>query len=420
MNLAEVILASHSDKKEVSPGDFLEVKVDLILANDVTAPITINEFKKLDANIFNPKKTTVFVQDHFVPAMNIKAAEQSKITRDFANKYGISHYEVGKGGIEHILLPDEGFILPGYVVIGADSHTTTYGALCAFSTGMGSTDIACAMATGDIWMKVPPTYKFVYHGKLPKWVRGKDLILYTLGGIGVEGASYAVMEFSGEAIMELSMDDRFTMANMSVEAGAKAGLFMVDDKTLQYIKHRTKRNFNIPKPSDSECDYEKIYEFDISTLEPQVALPHSPANVKSVSEIEETEIDKVVIGSCTNGRLKDLREAAEILKHNKIHRDVRLIVIPGTQKIFIEAMNEGLLHTFIKAGGVVSTPTCGPCLGAHMGVLADGEKCVSTTNRNFVGRMGSKKSEVYLVSPYTAAASAVLGKIAHPEEVKIK
>ncbi|MHC1636353.1 MAG: 3-isopropylmalate dehydratase large subunit [Candidatus Methanospirareceae archaeon] len=415
MSLAKNILSSHSSNKDIAPGDFVNVKVDLILANDITAPLAIKEFEKIGAKkVFNPEKI-VFVQDHFVPARDVRAAEQSKLVREFAKKYGILHYDVGKGGIEHILLPEEGLVLPGDVVIGADSHTTTYGALSAFSTGMGSTDIACAMATGEIWMKVPPTYKFIYHGKLPRWVGGKDLILYTIGEIGVEGASYAAMEFSGETVRQLTMDDRFTMANMSIEAGAKVGLFEVDEKTMEYVKERAKREFKIPEPDD---DYDKIYEFEVSDMEPQVALPSSPANVKAVGDVRGIEIDQVVIGSCTNGRLKDLREAAEIIKHKKVHKDVRLIVIPGSQKIYLEALKEGLIQTFIEAGGAVCTPTCGPCLGGHTGVLAAGEKCLSTTNRNFVGRMGSRESEVYLANPAVAAASAILGRIAHPDEVK--
>ncbi len=415
MTISDVILASHSGREEVSPGEFVNVKVDLVLANDITAPLSIMEFEKLGAGkVFDPEKI-IFVQDHFVPARDIRAAEQSKMMREFARKHNIVHYEVGRGGIEHIILPDEGFIVPGDVVIGADSHTTTYGALSSFSTGMGSTDIACAMATGDIWMKVPPTYKFVYKGKKPKWITGKDLILYTIGKVGVEGASYAVMEFGGEVVKELTMEDRFTMSNMSIEAGAKAGIFEVDEKTMEYLSSRAKRPFSIPKPLSPH--YEKIYEFDVSELEPQVAFPPSPGNVKPVWEGTNIKIDQVVIGSCTNGRLKDLREAAMILKGKKVHRDVRLIVIPGSQRIYMDALKEGLIDIFIEAGGCVSTPTCGPCLGGHMGVLADGEVCVSTTNRNFTGRMGGRRSEVYLSSPYVAAASAVLGRIAHPEEV---
>ena len=308
-------------------------------------------------------------------------------------------------------------MLPGEVVIGADSHTCTYGALGAFATGMGSTDIAAAMATGDIWMKVPPTIKFVYHGKLGKWVSGKDLILYTIGEIGVDGALYSAMEFSGEAIDSLSMDSRFTMANMAIEAGAKAGIFPVDNKTLDYVKPRAKRPYNVYEP-DKDAEYAKVIEYDVSAIEPQVALPHSPANTKSVSQVKNIEIDQAVIGSCTNGRLEDLEIAARILKGKKIHRGVRCIIIPGTPQVYLDALSEGLIEIFIRAGAVVSPPTCGPCLGGHMGVLGDGERCVSTTNRNFVGRMGSPKSEVYLANPAVAAASAIMGRITSPERYK--
>ena len=329
---------------------------------------------------------------------------------------GYSYFEVGQMGIEHVLLPEQGLVLPGDVVIGADSHTCTYGAVGAFATGMGSTDIAAAMATGDIWMKVPPTIKFVYHGNLGKWVGGKDLILYTIGNIGVDGALYSAMEFTGEAIDALSMDGRFTMANMAIEAGAKAGLFRVDNKTQLYIKSRAKRPYLVYEP-DSDAEYAQVIEYDVSGIEPQVSLPHSPANARPVSEVGDIEIDQAVIGSCTNGRLDDLRLAAQILKRKKVHPKVRCIIIPGSQQVYLDALTEGLIEIFIKAGAVVSTPTCGPCLGGHMGVLAEGERCISTTNRNFVGRMGSPKSEVYLANPAVAAASAVAGRIASPESV---
>ena len=336
--------------------------------------------------------------------------------REFAREQGILYFEVGQMGIEHVLLPEQGLVLPGDVVIGADSHTCTYGALGAFATGMGSTDIAAAMATGDIWMKVPPTIKFVYHGRLGKWVGGKDLILYTIGKIGVDGALYSAMEFTGEAIDALSMDGRFTMANMAIEAGAKAGIFRVDDKTLDYIKPRAKRPYTVYEP-DSDAEYARVIEYDVSAIEPQVALPHSPANTKPVSQVGNIEIDQAVIGSCTNGRLEDLRLAAQILKGRKVHPGVRCIIIPGSQQVYLDALNEGLIEIFIRAGAVVSTPTCGPCLGGHMGVLAEGERCISTTNRNFVGRMGSPKSEVYLANPAVAAASAITGRIASPENI---
>jgi len=321
-------------------------------------------------------------------------------------------------GIEHVLLPEQGLVLPGQVIVGADSHTCTYGALGAFATGMGSTDIAAAMATGDIWMKVPPTIKLVYNGRLGKWVGGKDLILYTIGDIGVDGALYSAMEFSGEAIESLSMDGRFTMANMAIEAGGKVGLFGVDNKTQLYVKSRAKRPYLVYEP-DSGAEHARVIEYDVSDIEPQVALPHSPANSKPVSKLKNIRINQVVIGSCTNGRLEDLRLAAQVLKGNKVHPGVRCIVIPGSQQVYLDALIEGLIETFVRTGAVVSTPTCGPCLGGHMGVLGDGEKCVSTTNRNFVGRMGSPESEVYLANPAVAAASAIMGRITNPEELKL-
>ncbi|MGD9393881.1 MAG: 3-isopropylmalate dehydratase large subunit [Dehalococcoidia bacterium] len=415
MTLAEKILAAHANKKRVRPGDFVNVRVDLVLSNDITAPIAIREFQKLGMKrVFDPQKV-VMVPDHFTPNKDIASAEHAKLMREFAHKHGIIYFEVGEAGIEHVLLPEQGLVLPGEVVIGADSHTCTYGALGAFATGMGSTDIAAAMATGDIWMKVPPTLKLVYNGRLGKWVGGKDLILYTIGDIGVDGALYSTMEFSGEAIEALSIDGRFTMANMAIEAGGKVGLFGVDNKTQLYVKSRAERPYLVYEP-DADAEYTRVIEYDVSDIEPQVALPHSPANSKPISKLQNIKINQAVIGSCTNGRLEDLRLAAQILKGNKVHSGVRCIVIPGTQQVYLDAMVEGLIETFIRAGAAVSTPTCGPCLGGHMGVLADGEKCVSTTNRNFVGRMGSTKSEVYLANPAVAAASAVTGKITNPEE----
>ncbi len=416
MTLAEKILAAHTDKKKVSAGEFLNVKVDLILANDITAPIAIREFRRIGVKRVFDSRKVVMVPDHFTPNKDIASAEQAKLMREFCNAQGTLYFEVGQMGIEHVLLPEQGLVLPGDVVIGADSHTCTYGALGAFATGMGSTDIASAMATGDIWMKVPPTIKLVYHGSLGKWVGGKDLILYTIGDIGVDGALYSAMEFTGEAIEALSMDGRFTMANMAIEAGAKAGLFRVDDKTQFYIKSRAKRPYTVYEPDD-DAEYTQVIEYDVSALEPQVALPHSPANVKPVSEVGDIEIDQAVIGSCTNGRLEDLRVAAQLLKGSKVRTGVRCIVIPGSQQVYLDALAEGLIELFVRAGAVVSTPTCGPCLGGHMGVLADGERCISTTNRNFVGRMGSPKSEVYLANPAVAAASAIAGRISSPEEV---
>ena len=415
MNLVEKILAAHTDSKKVSPGEFINVRVDLILANDITAPIAIREFRRIGVDkVFDPKKI-VMVADHFVPNKDITSAENAKLMRDFCYEQGILHFDVGQMGIEHVLLPEQGLVLPGDVVIGADSHTCTYGAVGAFATGMGSTDIAAAMATGDIWMKVPSTIKLVYRGSLGKWVGGKDLVLYTIGNIGVDGALYSAMEFTGEAIDALSIDGRFTMANMAIEAGAKAGIFRVDGKTLDYIKPRAKRPYTVYETDDAE--YAKVIEYDVSALEPQVALPHSPANTKPVSQISGVEIDQAVIGSCTNGRLEDLRLAAKVLSGRKVHPRVRCIVIPGSQQVYLDALTEGIIEVFIRAGAAVSTPTCGPCLGGHMGVLAEGERCVSTTNRNFVGRMGSPKSEVYLANPAVAAASAIKGKIASPEEI---
>jgi 3-isopropylmalate/(R)-2-methylmalate dehydratase large subunit len=415
MTLVEKILATHAGKGKVSPGDFLNVKVDVILANDITAPIAIREFKRLGLErVFDPQKI-VMVPDHFVPAKDIASAEQVKVMRQFAQEQGVIFFETGQMGIEHVLLHEQGLVLPGDVIIGADSHTCTYGALGAFATGMGSTDIASAMATGDIWMKVPPTIKFVYQGQLPKWVGGKDLILHTIGHIGVDGALYAAMEFHGPAVDALSVDGRLTMANMAIEAGAKAGIFRVDGKTLSYITPRARRHFTVHEP-DSDAVYAKVIEYDVSNLEPQVALPHSPANVVPVSQVGEVEIDQAVIGSCTNGRISDLREAARILKGKKVHFGVRCLVFPGSQQVYLDALTEGLIEIFIKAGVAVSTPTCGPCLGGHMGVLAAGEKAIATTNRNFVGRMGSPQSEVYLSGPAVAAASAVAGRIVGPEE----
>ncbi|NLZ43372.1 MAG: 3-isopropylmalate dehydratase large subunit [Clostridia bacterium] len=417
MTMTEKILAAHAGKEEVKPGELINARVDLVLGNDITAPVAIKEFARIGVEkVFDPEAIAL-VPDHFTPNKDIKSAEQAKIVREFAKKYGIVHYfEVGKMGIEHCLLPEQGLVGPGDLVIGADSHTCTYGALGAFSTGVGSTDMAAAMALGEVWLKVPPSIRFNYYGTLPPWVGGKDLILYTIGQIGVDGALYSAMEFTGEAVAALTMDDRFTMANMAIEAGAKNGIFPVDEKTLAYIEGRLKRSYKV-YASDPEAEYINEYEFDVSRLEPQVALPHLPENARPVSAVTDIRIDQVVIGSCTNGRMKDLREAAQVLKGKQVHPEVRLIVIPGTQEIYLQALKEGLVTIFIEAGGVVSTPTCGPCLGGHMGILARGERAVATTNRNFVGRMGHPESEVYLAGPAVAAASAVKGRIAHPEEV---
>jgi len=414
--LAEKILAAHTDKKRLTPGEFINVKPDLVMSNDITAPIGIIEFKKLGVKkVFDPKKI-VMVCDHFVPNKDIISAENCKMMRDFAREQGFMFYDVGQMGIEHTLLPEQGLVLPGDVVIGADSHTVTYGAVGAFSTGMGSTDIAAAMATGDIWMKVPETIKFIYHGKLPKWVGGKDLIIYTIGKIGVDGARYAAMEFTGEAIDALTMDDRFTMSNMAVEAGGKAGIFRVDNKTQLYVKARARRSYKIYEP-DPDAKYIQTYEWDVTNLEPQVAMPNIPSNARPVSQVGDIEIDQAVIGCCTNGRFGDLQIAAQILKGRKVHPGVRCIVIPATQQIYLDALTDGLIEIFIRAGAVVSTPTCGPCLGGYMGILAAGERAISTTNRNFIGRMGSNKAEIYLANPAVAAASAIAGRIVHPDEV---
>jgi 3-isopropylmalate/(R)-2-methylmalate dehydratase large subunit len=419
LTLAEKILAAHSNRKTVVPGEFLNVRADLILANDITAPIAITEFKRIGVDkVFDPEKV-VMVPDHFVPNKDIASAGQAKLMREFAHEQGVLYFEVGQMGIEHVLLPEQGLVLPGDLVVGADSHTCTYGALGAFATGMGSSDIAAAMATGDIWLKVPPTIKLVYHGSPGKWVSGKDLILYTIGQIGVDGALYSAIEFTGGAIDSLSMDSRFTMANMAIEAGAKVGIFRVDGKTLDYVEPRAKRPYTVYEP-DKDTEYSRVIEYDVSDIEPQVALPHSPANTRPVSQVGNIEIDQAVIGSCTNGRLEDLKIAARILKGRKVHPGVRCLIIPGSQQVYLDALKEGLIEIFIGAGAVVSTPTCGPCLGGHMGVLADGERCISTTNRNFVGRMGSPKSEVYLANPAVAAASAITGKIISPEAVLVE
>jgi len=417
--IAEKIIAAHSGRDSVSPGEFANVACDVVMANDITGPLSIKEFRKLKVDrVFDPNKV-VMIPDHFIPNKDIASAIQAKDIRDFSREQGCVYYETGRAGIEHVLLPEEGLVGPGQVVIGADSHTCTYGALGAFATGMGSTDIAMAMATGDIWMKIPHTIKFVFHGKLQPWVGGKDLILHLIGDIGIDGALYAAMEFHGEAIRSLEMDGRFTIANMAIEAGAKAGLFPVDEKTEAYIAaHPSKRGYTYKSyATDSDSDYARIIEYDAGTIEPTVAFPHLPSNTKRVSDSGDVAIDQVVIGSCTNGRLSDLQVAASLLKGRKVHPNVRCIVIPGSQRVYSEALDQGLVKTFIDAGAVVSTPTCGPCLGGYMGILAPGERCVSTTNRNFVGRMGSPQSEVYLAGPAVASASAITGHISGPAEV---
>ncbi|MEW5866822.1 MAG: 3-isopropylmalate dehydratase large subunit [Bacillota bacterium] len=417
MTITEKILAAHAGRDRVEPGELISVKVDMVLGNDVTAPVAIDQFRKIGAKkVFDPNRIAL-VPDHFTPNKDIKSAEQCAKLREFAREHGIQHYyEIGRMGIEHCLLPEQGLVRPGDVVIGADSHTCTYGALGAFGTGVGSTDMAAAMVLGEIWLKVPESMKFLYHGKPQRWVYGKDLILYTIGDIGVDGALYKAMEFCGESIENLSMDSRFTMANMAVEAGAKNGIVEPDKVTLEYVRERVKGDYRVFR-SDPDASYSAVYEYDAGKIEPQVAFPHLPDNVRPISEVGEVRIDQVVIGSCTNGRMEDLRAAADVLRGRKVHSRVRLLVFPGTQQIYLQAMREGLLEVFVEAGGAVSTPTCGPCLGGHMGVLAEGERAVATTNRNFVGRMGHPKSEVYLSNAAVAAASAVTGCIASPEEL---
>lgn len=417
MTITEKILAKHAGVESVVPGDLVYSKVDVVLANDITGPVAIKEFNKIGVDNVFDKDRIALIPDHFTPNKDIKAAEQVKLLRDFANKHNLTHYyEMGRVGIEHSLLPDKGIVTAGDVVIGADSHTCTYGALGAFSTGVGSTDVASAMATGEIWFKVPPSIKFVYTGKLNKWVTSKDLILHTIGDIGVDGALYKSMELAGDTIEKLSMDARITMCNMAIEAGAKNGIIAPDKITEKYLKNRSLRPYEFFS-SDPEAEYEKVITYDVSKIEPTVAFPHLPENTRPISKVGDVKIDQVVIGSCTNGRIEDLRMAADIIKGKEVHKDVRLIVFPATQEIYLQAMKEGLIEIFIKANGVVSTPTCGPCLGGHMGILAKGERAVATTNRNFVGRMGDPESEVYLANPAIAAASAIAGVIASPDQL---
>ena len=420
MTITEKILAAHSGKKRVLPGELLDIRIDLALGNDITAPLAIKAFNEIGAKkVFN-RDRVVLVPDHFTPAKDILSAEQCKILREFAKAQRLTHFfEIGECGIEHALLPDKGLVLPGEVAIGADSHTCTYGALGAFSTGVGSTDLAAAMATGKLWFKVPESLKLIYYGKINPWVSGKDFILFTIGDIGVDGALYQAMEFCGEAIQELPMASRFTMANMAIEAGGKNGIIEPDDITLQFVKPRAKRPYRIYR-SDRKAHYAEVREYNVSNIFPQVALPHIPSNVKDVREVGKVEVDQVIIGSCTNGHLDDLRVAAKVLKGRKIAPSLRLIIIPATQEIYHQAMKEGLFEIFLSAGAVISPPTCGPCLGGHMGVLAGGERALATTNRNFRGRMGHAESEVYLSGPAVAAASAVKGRICHPEEVTRK
>lgn len=418
MTMTEKILAKHAGIDVVKPGQLINCKLDMVLANDVTAPPAIKEFEKIGKPVFDNTKIAL-VPDHFTPNKDIKSAGLAKIVRDFAHKHNIVNYfEIGRVGIEHVILPEKGIVAPGMVTIGADSHTCTYGALGGFSTGVGSTDLGVALATGEAWFKVPETIKVNITGKKPKYICGKDVMLTLIGMIGVDGALYKALEFAGEGVKELNMTDRLTIANMAIEAGAKNGIFPVDDETLNYIKDRVTKPYEIVE-ADSDATYCQTVKINLSELKPVVAFPHLPENTHTVESIKEPiTIDQVVIGSCTNGRLEDLAIAASILKGHKVHPNVRCIIIPGSQQVYLDAIHNGYVDTFIEAGAAVSTPTCGPCLGAHMGIMTAGERCVSTTNRNFRGRMGHVDSEVYLASPYVAAASAILGKIATPEEVE--
>ena len=415
MTMTQKILAKHAGHESVKPGQLIKAKLDMVLGNDITTPVAVKEFRKIGIDkVFDVDKISI-VPDHFTPNKDIKSAEQVKFIREFSKEMGIvNFFEVGQMGIEHALLPEKGLVVPGDVVIGADSHTCTYGALGAFSTGVGSTDMAAGMATGEAWFKVPEAIRFNITGKPSEWVSGKDIILHIIGMIGVDGALYKSMEFVGEGLKNLSMDDRFTMANMAIEAGGKNGIFPVDEKTIEYVKEHSKRSYEIYQ-ADEDALYEKTYNIDLAEIKPTVSFPHLPDNTRTIDNVGDIKIDQVVIGSCTNGRIEDLRVSAKILKGRRVHSDIRCIIIPATQKIWKQAMNEGLFDIFIDAGAIVSTPTCGPCLGGHMGILAKGERAVSTTNRNFVGRMGHPQSEVYLASPAVAAASAVAGRIISPD-----
>ena len=414
--MTEKILARHAGKARVEPGELIDVRVDLVMANDITAPLAVNEFRKIGVErVFDPQRV-VFVSSHFTPAKDIQSAQQASVMRKFAREQQTRFYEVGRGGIEHVVLPEQGLVVPGQVVVGADSHTCTYGGVGCFATGMGSTDIAAALATGEVWMKVPPTIKFVFNGKRPPWVSGKDMILHTIGKIGVDGARYSAMEFTGEAIADLTMEGRLTMANMAVEAGAKAGIFPVEEKTLAFVNQRAQWPFEV-EASDPDARYAEVYTFDVSKMEPTVAVPYEPSNIKPVSQVDQNPIDQVFIGSCTNNRIEDLRIGADILRGRKIHPNIRCIIIPGSVDVERQALREGLIEVFQQAEAVVSTPGCGPCLGGYMGVLGPGERAVSTSNRNFRGRMGHRDAEVYLASPAVAAASALMGRVASPAEV---
>lgn len=417
MTMTQKILAAHAGLSEVKAGQLIEADLDLVLGNDITSPVAIKEMEKFNKETVFDKDKIALVMDHFIPNKDIKSAENCKCCRDFACSHEITNYfDVGQMGIEHALLPEKGLVVAGDAVIGADSHTCTYGALGAFSTGVGSTDMAAGMVTGKAWFKVPSAIKFELIGKPSRWVSGKDVILHIIGMIGVDGALYKSMEFSGDGIKNLTMDDRFTICNMAIEAGGKNGIFPVDDLAIQYIKEHSKRDFKVFE-ADEDAEYETVYTIDLSKLEPTISFPHLPENTKTFGMFDEIKVDQAVIGSCTNGRLDDMRIAAAVLKGRKVAKNVRCIVIPATQEIYLQSMREGLLEIFIEAGAIVSTPTCGPCLGGYMGILAKGERCISTTNRNFVGRMGHVESEVYLASPAVAAASAVTGRISAPEEL---
>ena len=417
MTMTQKILAAHAGLESVQAGQLIMADLDLVLANDITGPVAIHEVEKLNKKTVFDKDKIALVPDHFTPNKDIKSAEHCKCVREYAKEHDITNYfEVGQMGIEHALVPEKGLIVAGDVCIGADSHTCTYGALGAFSTGVGSTDMGCGMITGQAWFKVPSAIKIELTGKLSKWVSGKDVILHIIGMIGVDGALYRSIEFAGDGVASLSMDDRFSIANMAIEAGAKNGIFPVDDQTIAYMKEHSQKEYKIFE-ADEDAEYDEVIKIDLSSLKPTVAFPHLPENTKTVDEAGEVAIDQVVIGSCTNGRISDLREAASVLKGRKVADGIRAIVIPATQSIYMQAIEEGLVQTFIEAGAVVSTPTCGPCLGGHMGCLAKGERAVSTTNRNFVGRMGHVESEVYLASPAVAAASAVTGKISQPSDL---
>lgn len=417
MTMTQKILAAHAGLSEVKAGQLIEADLDLVLGNDITSPVAINEMKKFDTQTVFDKDKIALVMDHFIPNKDIKSAENCKCCRDFACRHEISNYfDVGQMGIEHALLPEKGLVVAGDAVIGADSHTCTYGALGAFSTGVGSTDMAAGMVTGKAWFKVPSALKFELVGKPNGWVSGKDVILHIIGMIGVDGALYKSMEFTGDGIKNLTMDDRFTICNMAIEAGGKNGIFPVDDLAVQYMKNHSKRDFTVYE-ADPDAEYDEVYTIDLSELKPTVAFPHLPENTKTIGSFGDIPVDQSVIGSCTNGRIDDMRIAARVMKGRKVAKNVRCIVIPATQEIYLQAMREGLLEIFIEAGAIVSTPTCGPCLGGYMGILAAGERCISTTNRNFVGRMGHVDSEVYLASPAIAAASAITGKISAPEEL---